>query len=459
MTRLFLLLVQRSISAGWMILAVCLIRQFCRRIPRNTICWLWLTVAVRLILLYSPKSQVSLVPSQQAMNRAVSVSIARFSWGNYLAVVWLIGMCFMLLYTLVSYLLLRRQTAASMKIRESIYLCDHIPSPFILGVFHPRIYLPSSMEPLLQRHALAHEFAHLRRQDQLWKPAAFLILCVYWFQPLCWLAYFCFCRDMELAADESVIQAMTMQERKEYSTALLMCGARNGFLNGCPVTFSESAVSTRIKAILRYRRPGIWAVTGALLLSVVTITCFMTEQPVPAPQLSPVQITQEAISRPIDFEILPEETTIPATNPVETISEIVTEAAPAAPTETIQTVDPHPTVDPENIPNETGTAAYSPTCSKHTLFDLTHQVYDWGCESAGYVILTCPYCGEQTRAYDEAKYPALAHDFCAVVSEPAPGRDGFTEYTCTRCNVCKIEDIIPWQSVFPPEISAESETE
>lgn len=102
MTRLFLLLVQRSISAGWMILAVCLIRQFCRRIPRNTICWLWLTVAVRLILLYSPKSQVSLVPSQQTMNRAVSVSIARFSWGNYLAVVWLIGMCFMLLYTLQS---------------------------------------------------------------------------------------------------------------------------------------------------------------------------------------------------------------------------------------------------------------------------------------------------------------------------------------------------------------------
>lgn len=470
MTALFLVLVQRSLSAGWMILAVCLIRALFRRIPKSMVCWLWLLVALRLLLIYSPKSSISLVPAPPELAAVVSAApaAARIRTADILAAVWVGGMGLMLMYTVVSYVLLRRQVAASLPIRQDVFICDSIPSPFILGVVRPKIYLPSSMDGLQKKHALAHEYAHLKHQDQLWKPLAFLLLCAYWFQPLCWLGYVLFCRDMELAADEAVIRTMSLQEKKAYSTTLLMCSAKNGVLAGCPVAFSEQDIRNRIQAILRYRRPKGWVIGAAAAVTAIAVLCFMTERP-NAAKATPVVIeTEPAVTEAAPealFEIpLQVSALYRAEETEEPTAEASTEAPTQAPAETAPppapthaptvapttepTVDPHPT-EP-TAPAETGIAAPSDTCARHAFFTYP-GVEGRGCTSNGWVRQFCPYCGETRRVEDPVNYPALGHDFHVTVHPPAPWKDGYTEYFCTRCHVVHFEDWIDWRTAFPEE--------
>ena len=195
-----------------------------------------------------------------------------------LAYVWLAGMAVLLGWAAFSWLRLRRQVAASVSVAKGVYLCDDIASPFILGVLHPRIYLPSGLTGATLESVLRHERAHLKRRDHWWKPLAHVLIAVYWFNPLLWAAYVLLCRDIELACDERVVRDMTREDRAAYSQALLQCSLnRRRRLVLCPLAFGEVGVRTRVKSVLRYRRPAVWLSAAAVLLCAALAVTFLTE--------------------------------------------------------------------------------------------------------------------------------------------------------------------------------------
>ena len=195
-----------------------------------------------------------------------------------LAYVWLVGMAVLLGWAAFSWLRLRRQVAASVSVAKGVYICDDIASPFILGVLHPRIYLPSGLTGATLESVLRHERAHLKRRDHWWKPLAHVLIAVYWFNPLLWAAYVLLCRDIELACDERVVRDMTREDRAAYSQALLQCSLnRRRRLVLCPLAFGEVGVRTRVKSVLRYRRPAVWLSAAAVLLCAALAVTFLTE--------------------------------------------------------------------------------------------------------------------------------------------------------------------------------------
>ena len=195
-----------------------------------------------------------------------------------LAYVWLAGMAVLLGWAAFSWLRLRRQVAASVSVAKGVYICDDIASPFILGVLHPRIYLPSGLTGATLESVLRHERAHLKRRDHWWKPLAHVLIAVYWFNPLLWAAYVLLCRDIELACDERVVRDMTREDRAAYSQALLQCSLnRRRRLVLCPLAFGEVGVRTRVKSVLRYRRPAVWLSAAAVLLCAALAVTFLTE--------------------------------------------------------------------------------------------------------------------------------------------------------------------------------------
>ena len=195
-----------------------------------------------------------------------------------LAYVWLAGMAVLLGWAAFSWLRLRRQVAASVSVAKGVYICDDIASPFILGVLHPRIYLPSGLTGTTLESVLRHERAHLKRRDHWWKPLAHVLIAVYWFNPLLWAAYVLLCRDIELACDERVVRDMTREDRAAYSQALLQCSLnRRRRLVLCPLAFGEVGVRTRVKSVLRYRRPAVWLSAAAVLLCAALAVTFLTE--------------------------------------------------------------------------------------------------------------------------------------------------------------------------------------
>lgn len=308
MTRVFLYLANQSITAGYLILAVLLLRLLLRRVPKDLLLWLWVSVGLRLILPVSAKSALSLIPRakpipmdiayspapaidsgipviDRAVNPVITENLTPVVTASVnpmqivLAIIsnlWLAGMVVMLLYAAVSYYRLSRKCAVSMHLQGKLYLCDNIPTPFVLGIINPKIYLPSDMAPENQSYVLKHEAAHLRHRDHWWKPLGFLLLCVYWFQPLVWIAYFLFCRDLEMACDERAIAGMEEGERKAYSYALLSCAAPRHTIAMCPVAFGENSVKSRIKHVLRFQKAGFWVIAGVLVISVIVAVCFLT---------------------------------------------------------------------------------------------------------------------------------------------------------------------------------------
>ena len=199
-----------------------------------------------------------------------------YVWTYLAGWVWLIGLGAMLLYALVSYLRLRRRVSVSLCVRENIYLCDAISSPFILGVVKPRIYLPSGLDEVQRQNVLSHERAHLARRDHWWKPLGFALLAVYWFNPVLWLAYALLCRDIELACDERVIRTMDESAVKTYSTVLLACSMPRKAVITCPLAFGEVGVKERVKNALRYKKPAFWVVAASVAVCVVVAVCFLT---------------------------------------------------------------------------------------------------------------------------------------------------------------------------------------
>ena len=316
MGELFLKTLNMSIAASWLILAVVLLRFALKKAPKWIAVLLWGVVAVRLVVPFSFESALSLIPSAETFNAhniqyetpAISSGIPAvnnavnpvqgetfatnpaasvnplYVWTFIVSVIWLIGIAAMLLYAVISYVRVRQSVGESVPYEGDIFLCDHVKSPFILGLVRPKIYLPSSMDAASMEPVIAHEKAHLTRCDHWWKPVGFLILTVHWFNPLCWIAYVLLCRDIELACDEKVIRQMDLNGKKQYSTALLEFSTGRRLVTICPLAFGEVGVKERVKNVLNYKKPAFWVITAAVAACAVVTVCFATNPKQELPQ-------------------------------------------------------------------------------------------------------------------------------------------------------------------------------
>jgi len=305
MTELFLRFLNVSIAASWIVPVVLLLRLALRKAPKWCACILWGIVALRLMLPFAPESALSLIPSPEVIpqdivssetpaihsgipvvNSAVnplftgSAAPERGLLDKILfisSVVWLGGMGVMLLYGLITAIRIRHRVRESILYQKNIYVCDNVASPFIFGIFRPRIYLPSGMEESHLQFVLAHENAHIHRWDHLWKPLGYFLLTVYWFNPLLWLAYILLCRDIEMACDEKVVTHMNGVGKRDYSEALIACSVHRRMVLACPVAFGELSVKARIKGVLTYKKPAIWVIAAAVAASFLMAACFLTD--------------------------------------------------------------------------------------------------------------------------------------------------------------------------------------
>lgn len=309
MESVFLKLVNMSITVSWLVLAIILLRFTFRKMPKWVLCLLWGLVALRLICPFSLESALSLIPSAEPLPReiiytahphiqsgipmidaavnpvlessltpvtqAVSANPTQI-WSFILSRIWFLGMTVMLLYAAVSFLLLKHQVRTAVPLERGIRQSETVVSPYVLGFLKPVIYLPFTIASEDLPYVIAHERAHIHRKDNWWKPIGFLLLSVYWFNPVLWIAYLLLCRDIEAACDERVIKDMEKEQLRAYSTALLNCSVHRRTISACPLAFGETGVKTRIQWIMNYRKPAFWVVLIALVVSIVVAVCFLT---------------------------------------------------------------------------------------------------------------------------------------------------------------------------------------
>ena len=307
----FTKLLNMGITAGILALAVILIRLVLKRAPRKYICILWALVALRLlcpISISSPLSVFNLINSGGNPTGQVeyfqyngktekpslvfdvpalvnddaspgSMMVGTRTSDLYLPTImyiWLTGTAVMVVYALVSYFRIKRETAASIRNNRQYYICDEINTPFILGIIRPRIFIPSGLDETTRKNVLAHERAHLKRHDHWWKPLGYVLLSVHWFNPILWVSYVLFCRDIESACDEKVIEGMDKERITEYSVALLTCATQRRSITACPIPFGETDVKGRIKKVLKYKKPAFWVIIFAAMVCLVVAICFLT---------------------------------------------------------------------------------------------------------------------------------------------------------------------------------------
>ena len=308
MDDVFLKLVNLSISASWLILAVLVLRFVLKKAPKWVMPLLWGVVALRLVCLFSIESALSLIPSAETIPSEIVTetrepvlyeqatldivtnptlpSAAEVPVGvsrqqaqvdfNIYSVLWLAGMAALLVHALVSAGKLKRKLATAILLRDNIYESEFVDSPFVFGVVKPNIYLPMHMDEGTAAYVIAHECAHLARRDHWWKVLGYLVLALHWFNPLVWVAYILFCRDIELACDEKVVRGLDGAARADYSQALLSCAAPKRAVAACPLAFGEGNIKTRVKSALHYKKPAFWVAAAAVLAVVIVAVCFLT---------------------------------------------------------------------------------------------------------------------------------------------------------------------------------------
>lgn len=311
MTNIFESVLQMSLTGSVLALAVMVLRIALRKAPKRLLCLLWALVALRLVCPFSIESSLSLVPKPIADGQIIS-EITDYSEpdayfqslpDDYVQTIppdpesvfhvypiqerptpmdtfskiWTAGAALMLFYAIGSYLFLRRRMEEATRLHSIVWQSERTDSPFVLGLFRPRIYLPYTILPADLPHVIAHERTHICRGDHWWKPLGYCILSVHWFNPVLWLSYILLCRDIESACDEAVIASMKKPERQAYSTALLNCSIRKNYIAACPVAFGEVGVKERVKRVMNYRKSGFWMITTAIILCVVVAVCFMTD--------------------------------------------------------------------------------------------------------------------------------------------------------------------------------------
>ncbi len=325
-------LLNRAIGALWLLGAILVLRLILRRCSGQVLCFLWILLALRLALPVQITSPLSLLWNtgasvsetgereyvrQLADDRAPDLEIHapavrtarigalrvtsdsrdyRLSPLVFLAVLWPIGCLGLLLYALISALRLRRRLREAIRLEDGVWLSDRIDGPFLFGLLHPRVYLPADLAEDLREPVLRHERAHLARLDHWWKLLGWLLLCAFWFDPFLWLAYFLFCRDLELACDERVIRSLPAEERKGYASALLECSLPRGKRLLAPLAFGEAGIRARIRAVLRYRKPAFLLILLAAILILAAALFFGTD-PVWHPAATPAAWQEVTLSR------------------------------------------------------------------------------------------------------------------------------------------------------------------
>ncbi len=331
MSAVFLSILNMSLSASWIVLAVLILRLLLKKAPKWIIVLLWGIVAIRLICPLSIESALSLIPNAEPINPDILVDSTPVVDSNDPVIdgvenpgiigggspvvgddpvigdgpvvgedpvtdtptvetpanplqtvislssyVWLAGIAGMLAYTGLSYFRVKRRIGMAIRLQDNIYQSENVVSPFVLGLIQPKIYLPFGMDGQDMEYVIAHENAHIRRKDHWWKPIGFLILAIHWFNPLLWLGYVLLCRDIELACDEKVIKELNFQQKADYSQALLNCSVNRRILAACPLAFGEVGIKERVKSVLNYKKPAFWIIAVAIVASIVAAVCFLT---------------------------------------------------------------------------------------------------------------------------------------------------------------------------------------
>lgn len=308
MNELFLKIINMSISASWLVLAVLILRFVLKKATKWINVLLWGIVAIRLICPFSFESTLSLIPSAEtiplnigmdttptinsgisAINNAVnpiisqsntpmagaSVNLLQITIGIY-EYIWIFGMIALALYTAISYWRLRRKVDTAVRYKDNIFQSENVSFPFVLGIIKPRIYLPFKMNGQYLEYVVAHEQAHICRKDHWWKPLGFLLLMIHWFNPLMWLAYVLLCRDIELACDEKVIKELGNEQRGDYTQALVACSVNRRMIAACPLAFGEVSVKERVKSVMNYKKPAFWVIIISVIVCVGVAVCFLT---------------------------------------------------------------------------------------------------------------------------------------------------------------------------------------
>ena len=308
MSDLFLKIVNMSISASWLVVAVLILRLVLKKAPKWVYVLLWGIVAVRLICPFSFESALSLIPSAETFPEKIisgpsfdvqtgitpidnrindylgdryfeGVTVPTNNGNNVmtiLTIVWIIGILLLATYTIISYQRLNRKVDTAVHYKDNIFQSENVSSPFVLGIINPRIYLPFNMNGQDLEHVVAHEQAHICRKDHWWKPLGFFLLTIHWFNPLMWLAYVLLCRDIELACDEKVIKGLSNEQRADYTQALVACSVNRRMIAACPLAFGEVGVKERVKSVMNYKKPAFWVIILAVIACVVVVVCFLT---------------------------------------------------------------------------------------------------------------------------------------------------------------------------------------
>lgn len=345
MGNLFVRILNMSITAGWIVLAVIVLRMILKKSPKWIHCILWAMVGLRLILPVSITSPLSLIPHSEPVgrmfeeaavisgtvvdndfdgatetvgdndfagvsetitaNEAVGITENAFysievptfvrmqesepagnfavqnaekarRWTDTAAVIWIVVTSGMLIYMAVSTVCIRRKVKEAVRLSDNVYGCDRVSSPFILGLFKPCIYLPSDIDDTDRQYVLAHERIHIKRLDYIWKPLSFVLLSVYWFNPLMWVAYVLLCRDIELACDEKVLREYGDTIKRAYSETLINYSISRKSISACPLAFGETGVKGRVKNILNYRKPAFWVIVISIIACIAVAVCFLT---------------------------------------------------------------------------------------------------------------------------------------------------------------------------------------
>lgn len=366
MNEIFARYLEAGIFGSVIILLILVLRLCLRRAPRRILCLLWLLAAVRLLLPFQLESRLSLQPDLDDVavvigheqgapatnvilpNDVVSVpenepvyqpqtqpvtdvekqDKSPMHTMDVLSIIWVSVACSAVIYMVISYMILKFWVREAVRCEDGIMECDRIRGAFLLGYLRPRIYLPFRVSSTDRKFIIAHERAHIARGDNWWKLLGFLCASIHWYNPLVWLSYGLLCRDIELACDERVIRGLDTDERKGYSMALLNCGKSLSGASICPVAFGEVSLKTRIKSILRYRKPGLWITVIAFVLIAATAVCFLTSPAVEAlPLETPEKETEPLQTEPIIevTELETTQTTIQESEP-EKVQEIESEA-------------------------------------------------------------------------------------------------------------------------------------
>ena len=308
MNELFLKIINMSISASWLVMAVLILRLVLKKAPKWVNVLLWGIVAVRLICPFSFESALSLIPSAETFpekaisgpsfdvqtgitpvdNRINDYLGDRYFEGvtvpanngnhmmNILSIVWTIGILLLIAYTVISYWRLHREIDTAVRYKDNLFQSENVSSPFVLGLIKPRIYLPFSINGQDLEHVIAHEQAHIHRKDHWWKPLGFLLLTIHWFNPFVWLSYVLLCRDIELACDEKVIRELGNEQRADYTQALVACSINRRTIAACPLAFGEVGVKERVKSVMNYKKPAFGIVILAVIACVGVAVCFLT---------------------------------------------------------------------------------------------------------------------------------------------------------------------------------------